>query len=116
MYWSFKVDRGRFVAGVVLALRCNDGNIDRRMFLAGLLDWSGDAVPKPREIQSRQVKALGFAHIKAITENGGEILGEIVPSWGLPSEIEHTDSILSWGYGVIRVLGQKHFGKPANRL
>ena len=101
------------MAGVVLALRRKHGAIDRRSFLAGLLDWSGDAMPDAGELDSRPVRERGFAHIKAITENGGEILGEIKPCWDYPSEIEPTDSISTWGYGVIRVYGQKYFGRRA---
>ena len=112
-FWSFKVDGDRFVAGVVLALRREDGHIARRIFLAGLLDWSGDAIPDSRELDSRPFRERGFAHIKAITENGGEILGEIRPCWDLPSEVEQTDSISTWGYGVIRVYGQKYYGRRA---
>lgn len=101
------------MAGVVIALRREHGAIDRRLFLAGLLDWSGDAIPKPHELESRGIREQGFAHIKAITENGGEILGEIQPCWNFPHEIAPTDSISSWGYGVIRIYGQKYYGRPS---
>ena len=67
-FWAFKVDGDRFVAGVVIALRRKHGAIDRRSFLAGLLDWSGDAMSDARELDSRPVRERGFAHIKAITE------------------------------------------------
>jgi hypothetical protein len=109
-YWSFKVEGNRFVAGVVISLRRKDGTIDRRLFLAGLLDWCGDTVPQPHDLESKSIRERGFAHIKAIAENGGEILGEFSPCWDFPSEIEPTDSISTWGYGVIRVYAQKYYG------
>jgi hypothetical protein len=109
-YWSFRLRDSGFVCGVVIALRRKVGAIDQRIFLAGLLDWVGSAPPTAREIEGIRVRERGFAHIKAITENGGEILGEVSPSWGYPSEIEPTDSISTWGFGVIRVYGEKYFG------
>jgi len=81
--------------------------------LAGLLDWGGDAPPASHEIEGRGVKERGFAHIKTITVNGGNILGKIHPCWNIPSEIDSTDSISTWGFGVIRVYGEKHFGQRA---
>ena len=102
------------MAGVVLALRREGENIDRRVFLAGLLDWRGDSIPKSNDLESLSIIKHGFAHIKAITENGGEILGEIKPCWNFPDEIERTDSIRSWGYGVIRVYAEKYFGPQAS--
>lgn len=109
-YWSFRLGDGGFVCGVVIALRLKEGAIDRRLFLAGLLDWVGSAPPIAREIEGRRVRERGFAHIKTITENGRDILGEVIPSWGYPSEIEPTDSISTWGFGVVRAYGEKHFG------
>ena len=112
-YWSFRLRDGGFVCGVVIALRRKDGAIDRRMFLAGLLDWVGSAPPTAHGIQGSRLKERGFAHIKTITENGGDIVGEVIPSWGYPSEIEPTDSIPTWGFGVVRVYGEKYYATKA---
>jgi hypothetical protein len=99
------------VCGAVIARRRKGERIDPRLLLAGLLDWSGDAVPKSEEVEGVSIKELGFAQIKAITENGGDILGEVRPSWGYGDEIEAIDSISTWGFGVVRVYAEKHFGK-----
>ena len=109
-YWAFEIENGIYVCGVVAALQSNNGKINRRAFIAGLLDWSGNHIPYPQEIEGKPIKRFGSAHIKAITENGGEIRGEIWPSWGFENVVEKTDAISSWGYGVIRVYGEKHFG------
>jgi hypothetical protein len=115
-YWSFQLNGGKFVSGVVLALRLKNGKIDRRSFLAGLLDWSGNALPNADELEGREIKECGFAHIKTITENGGDVLGEIGPCWGYPAVIERTDfpKIHGWGFGVIRVYGEKYFVRRAD--
>ena len=110
-YWSFCLKSGLHVCGVVIARRRDGAKINQRLFLAGLLDWSGAAAPKVEEIEGARIKERGFAHIKTITENGGDILGEVRPSWGYDEEIEATDSISTWGYGVVRVYAEKHFGK-----
>jgi hypothetical protein len=109
-YWTFELKDGTYVCDIVIALRCKNGETDKRSFLAGLLDWSGNHIPHPQEIKGKPLKEFGYAHIKAITENGGEIRGEIGPSWGFKNCIEYTDTITTWGYGVIRVYGEKYFG------
>lgn len=45
------------------------------MFLAGLMDWVGDALPDSESIAGCSVLDNGFAHIKTIHVTGGEILG-----------------------------------------
>ena len=81
--------------------------------MAGLLEWTGSAAPISRAINGRGLRERGFAHIKTITENGGDILGEVAPSWGYPAEVELTDSISTWGFGVVRVYAEKYFGTQA---
>lgn len=112
-YWAFPLRYGGFACGVVIALRRNGEAVDRRIFLAGLLDWTGSAPPTSREIEGLGLRERGYAHIKAITENGGDILGEVTPSWGYPEVVEPTDSISTWGFGVVRVYGEKYFGRHA---
>jgi hypothetical protein len=109
-YWTIALRNGRFAAGVVVALRRNEGSLDRRTFLAGLIDWSGESPVMPKDIEGQVIRERGFAHVKTITENGGEIVDEINPCWGFPEEIPPTDLISTWGYGVIRVYAEKHFG------
>ena len=112
-YWTFRLRDGGFACGVVIALLRKGEAVDRRMFLAGLLDWTSSAPPTRPEIEGRGLRERGYAHIKAITQNGGDILGEVTPSWDYPAEVEPTDSISTWGFGVIRAYGEKYFGTHA---
>jgi hypothetical protein len=113
-YWSFRLNDGRFVVGVVLS-RCRkrNGKIDSRLFLAGLLDWVGASAPSPHELENRRLKERGFAHVKTITENGGDLLGEVYSGWEYPEEIDTTDSTTTWGFGMIHRYAEKHFGSTA---
>ena len=85
--------------------------MDSRVFLAGLLDWHGARSPAPEDLEGRKIRENGYAHIKAITETGGEIRGEVRPSWGLPEVVTSSDAISTWGYNVVRVLAEKYYGQ-----
>jgi hypothetical protein len=108
-FWAFRLRDGTFACGVVIALYRKSGAVDRRMFLAGLLDWTSSMPPTSTAIAGHRIKDRGYAHIKAITENGGDILGEVTPSWGYPSEVEPIDSIPTWGFGVVRAYAESFF-------
>ena len=49
--------------------------VSSRVFLAGLLDWVSDTAPTDAAIAGAAVLEQGFAHIKAIRETGGAVLG-----------------------------------------
>ena len=110
-YWTFPLKNGDLACAVVLARRSKDGKVDSRLFLAGLLDWHGVNVPSPTELEGRKIRASGYAHIKAITETGGEICGEVMPSWGMPEVVAPSVTIRTWGYNVVRVLAEKYYGQ-----
>src|SRR4051794_34952201 len=74
-FWSIPLDGGRFACGRVLQLKIESGKIDRRLFLAGLMDWVGDSAPTAESIAGRGVVAQGGVHIKTIGEDAGAILG-----------------------------------------
>ena len=110
-FWAIPLSAGGFACGRVLAHLSSGGEVDRRLFLAGLMDWSGPSLPTARSLRNSRVLAFAAAHIKAILENGGTILG-ISPLEGPFAEpTEMTDEISTWGYGVIRVLSEKHFSR-----
>ncbi|GIF46678.1 hypothetical protein DFJ67_1367 [Asanoa ferruginea] len=46
-----------------------------RVFLAGLLDWSGDERPTGEAIAGAGLLDQGKAHVKTVTATGGAILG-----------------------------------------
>jgi len=78
-FWAIPLSTGRFASGAVLGVaRREDGRIlapSNRAFLAGLLDWEGEGPPTADSIAGARVVAQGIAHIKTITETGGEIIG-----------------------------------------
>jgi hypothetical protein len=114
-----------------------NGERDSRMFLAGLMDWCGAEPPNETVIADRNTIAQGLAHIKAIVETGGEILGL------RPLELDHIEAyfflsqspgkhcmlmhgcrvvrtatieeqkslsvISTWGYNVIKILAERLF-------
>jgi hypothetical protein len=100
-FWAVPFGDNKFSAGVVLALKSSNGKTDSRAFLAGLFDWTGNAPPTKEDLIACSVLHKGFAHIKTITETGGEILGKVDSSWSIPESVEYTDSILTWGYNSI---------------
>jgi hypothetical protein len=112
-YWIIPLKSGCFDCGVVIARLQKEEKISQRLFLAGLLDWTSDRLPASDDLSRKRIKAKGYAHIKAITETGGEICGEIVPSWETPETVSNSDSISTWGFNVIRVLAEKYYGKQS---
>jgi hypothetical protein len=51
------------------------GKQDSRVFLAGLMDWSGADLPDAEAIENCGIVEQGCVHIKTITANRGQILG-----------------------------------------
>ncbi|MDQ3713948.1 MAG: hypothetical protein M3388_17255 [Acidobacteriota bacterium] len=123
---------------VELAMREN-GKQNLRMFLAGLMDWTSDKPPTVESLANYKFIKQGEVHIKTITENNGEILGlrplevdALEPQFFLSQsgggrycflqkgyEIlrRATDEerklypvLSTWGFGVIKILAEKHFG------
>lgn len=107
-FWAVPLTNGKYGCGVVLHLLKSGNKKEQRLFHAGLLDWVGDNPPTKEVISDRAIIESGAAHIKAITKIGGQVLGKTK----LPSGkdvIEFTDNIDTWGYEVIKVLGDKYF-------
>jgi hypothetical protein len=105
-FWSVPIGDGRFSCGVVLAVVVNSGKKDSRIFLAGLLDWVGDFPPSAEKLDECSVLDKGFAHIKTITETGGELLGKLEIDLGFLEVVSETDSINTWGYNSIAKGGE----------
>ncbi len=136
-FWSIPLENGRFACGRVVQLCYRDGRQDTRAFLAGLLDWSGDDLPSSAAIAGRKIIDQGSVHVKAIGENRGEVLDfrplelDGLEPWLFRSqagggahlqrgyewlrratrEEEAQYPVFStWGYRVIKILAEKHFG------
>ena len=138
-FWAVPLSDGRFGCGRVLDVpRKPDIHVTvaRTIFLAGLLDWVDDVPPTGAAIAGAALVAQGFAHIKAITTTGGDVLGHrdldedgIVPAMWRSHEGGGTvwvyegvrrlrpataaDRALpvmtTWGYSVISVLAEGAF-------
>lgn len=144
-FWAIPLSTGRYACGVVLGVaRVGDERLfapNNRAFLAGLLDWEGDAPPTAEAIAGARVMAQGIAHVKAIAETGGEILGRSVApvaplTWrsapGPADEgwvYEGVDPVrpatpadnglgivMAWGYGYIRELAGRASVERSRRL
>jgi hypothetical protein len=144
-FWSIPLSEGGYACGRVIQLCVKDKKRNSRTFLAGLMDWSGDARPTSEAIAGCSVIEQGQVHIKTIKENGGEILGfrdlaldGIEPSlfrdsWGATYVQRGFDCLRpfdrkkdadlpvfsTWGFGVIKILAEKKFGgrrRPRNFL
>lgn len=105
-FWAIPLQNGEFACGRVLGLKSDS----RRLFVAGLLDWSSNVPPDAFSIAGRKVIEQGQAHIKTITETGGTVLGwRSLESDGLRNEDpEHV-----WGYKVIQLLAEQHVGEAS---
>lgn len=109
-FWGVPVGEQRFAGGAVLSIaKKENGQRDSRRFLADLLDWIGRDQPTAAEIVGRRIVAYGYAHLKAITENGGTLVGEVEPWWPWPPELENLDNTPTWGYSVISILARKYY-------
>jgi hypothetical protein len=102
-FWAVPLSDGRFGCGYVVSL-----DPSRRVgFRAGLTDWVGTAKPTAPDLRGHRVIEQGDAHLKTITEQGGEILGYCeFPLPVVPDPRDHT-----WGYNVVRILAEKHLVK-----
>jgi hypothetical protein len=107
-YWAIPLDEGLFGAGCVVGtLTSIDGKASLRSFIAGVLQWVGQSPPTPEVLTGRGVVGFSFAHLKAITESGGCILGEAeLELSGVPNSAESL-SLPTWGYGVPTIIARK---------
>jgi hypothetical protein len=95
-YWAVPLPNGRFACGRVIQIGAGAIPTPSRAFFGGLQEWLGMEPPTGESIAGSKIIEWGVMHIRAITETGGEILGEraldrdgIVPpqqlsSWGGP--------------------------------
>jgi hypothetical protein len=109
-YWAIPLPSGGFGVGCVVghSLAPGTGKRHSRLFLAGVVAWFAPELPAPADLAGRSVYRHGFAHIRAIREAGGAILGVAsIDFAGLPSVVvEPCDSIPTWGYGVPTIHAQ----------
>jgi hypothetical protein len=81
--WAVPLSDGRFGCGRVLYVpkpRRSTASLylNTRIFVAGLMDWSGDEPPTAKTIAGYKLLDQGLAHVAAITDTGSTILGQRV--------------------------------------
>lgn len=80
-YWAIPLSDGRFGCGRVLYVPGTSDPepslyLNTQIFLAGLMDWSGDELPTAQAIAGCKLLDQGRAHVAAITDTGSKILGQ----------------------------------------
>jgi hypothetical protein len=75
-YWALPFGPGLFACGRVLQLGGDHIPAQTRAFFGGLHQWAGHAPPTAQAIAGAGFVDFGVMHICAITQTGGEILGE----------------------------------------
>jgi hypothetical protein len=107
-FWAIPLTNGRFGAGCVVGRQLLNGKPRSRSFIAGVIEWCGPEIPTISILKNCRVLKYGFAHIKAITESGGSILGMAsLQLDSLPFELE-TLEISTWGYAFANKLAEKY--------
>ena len=80
-FWAVPLSDGRFGCGRVLYVPSPSDPepslyLNTRIFLAGLMDWSGYEPPTAQSIAGCKLLEQGRAHVTAITDTGSKILGQ----------------------------------------
>lgn len=144
-FWSIPLDNGYFACGRVIQLAFKEnGKQDVQSFLAGLMNWTSKRPPSAESIAGCKTIEQGSVSIKTIRENGGEITGfrpleedGIEPQlflshyFGPGCLLQRGYEVLreatkeeqklypvfsSWGYLVIKVAAEKHFGDKSKMI
>jgi hypothetical protein len=139
-FWSIPLENGLFACGRVIQMsEREDGRLDSRCFLAGLLDWVGEQPPSSETIAGCKTIDQGAVHVKTIYENQGQVLGhrplemDGIEPWVFRSqaarhgcylqrgyvylrpatmeELERYPVFSTWGYRVIKILAEMQFGQ-----
>jgi hypothetical protein len=129
-FWAIPLKDGTFGAGIVLELYPKGRPGAKVAFLAGLLDWHGTSMPTCESIAGSCTLKQGVAHILAVTQTGGVIIGnralqlDGIEPWVFINgnliqrgftelrESERKDagsypSLSWWGYDVIQIYANK---------
>lgn len=75
-YWAVPFGPGLFACGRVLQVGGDHVPVQTRAFFGGLHKWAGYSPPTAEAIAGAGFVDFGVMHIRAITQTGGEILGE----------------------------------------
>ncbi|MFT5420073.1 MAG: hypothetical protein ACI9D5_000814 [Candidatus Endobugula sp.] len=113
-FWAIPLSNGEYGCGIVVAKLASlhdHSKIETRLFLAALINWHGEQLPIPEEIQNLEILEVGAAHVKTILTTGGVVLGK-AKFRGLGNNPRvKTDEINTFGYSVLKVVAEKRFVK-----
>jgi hypothetical protein len=107
-FWAIPLSDGSFGCGRVLQLKPPGGIGARTMFLAAVLDWHADVPPTSEAIEGARCLKQGEAHLKAITQTGGRVLGhrplelDNIEPWEFRGAESHVNSYLYKGLQPLR--------------
>jgi hypothetical protein len=135
-FWAVPLADGSFACGRVLQSAPQYPGASRVLFLAALLDWHSQSEPTQDSIAGAGVLAQGKAHVKAVRESGGAILGRreltadglepqyfrsglgdpkgqvlfgLEPIRPVRTSDESLPTLSLWGYSYIRALAEHTF-------
>jgi hypothetical protein len=141
-FWAVPLPDGRRACGRVLHVPGTADSLclNSRIFLAGLMDWSGPEPPTSEAIAGRGLLAQGRMHVAGIRDTGSLIIGprdlELDGIAGLrevshrgggtvwlyegglrlrPATAEESRTLpvtSVWGRRFIQALAEKHFPRP----
>lgn len=105
-FWAVPLSDGRFGCGRVLHVPGpSDAEpslyLNNRIFLAGLMDWSGHEPSTAQAIAGHKLLEQGRAHVATITDAGSKILGQRdLELDGLPGllQVSHRGGGTVWLY------------------
>jgi hypothetical protein len=101
------LDRNRYGAGCVVGEHHRNTKPSTRIFIAGVVRWVGAAPPTSKALANLPIEQCGFAHLRAITESGGLILGEAELAFSSEPKVAEALSMPTWGYGVPHILATR---------
>lgn len=105
-FWAILLEGGCYGAGCVVGSHFSSGKTSTRLFIAGVVHWSGSRLPTSQDLRDRPVIKYAFAHLKVVTESGGQILGQAALDLaGAPVAAEAL-SLPTWGFGVPAIIAQ----------
>jgi internalin A len=115
-FWSIPMSDGRFGCGRVLRTETGATTGGRTRFIGAILDWVGDSPPSSDAIAGSQPIAIGNAHVRIISVDGGQLLGERPLA---QDAIEPPTSVnIYWGDGFAVTRAERRFihgGPPLTR-
>ncbi|HET6323680.1 MAG TPA: hypothetical protein VFG04_03185 [Planctomycetaceae bacterium] len=137
-FWALPLSGGTFGCARVIEVPRYENRVSRMMFLAGVLDWHGPALPTAEAIAGARCLEQGEAHIRAITRTGGKILGirdlaadriepwlfrgaefwrnsrvsrGLVPIRSQTPDDDNLPVLSTWGIDYPRFIAESHFGQ-----